>query len=358
MILSSIRLQKLRKLLDQLDLDAFLITFPPHLRYISGFSGSSGAALVKRNSALILTDGRYSQQIRQETRGWKVRIAGGSLFEELRKTSSLRPSMRVGVDGNSMMLAQYHELKKMFPRIKFVPRADTIEQIAAVKEKEEIESIRAAVHITDRVFHELLPLIKPGVRELDIAAEISYRHRKHGAEGDAFEPIVVSGDRSALPHGIATSKKFKKGDLLTLDFGCIVKGYHSDMTRTVVIGKASREARKIYNAVLSAQVRAIEAAKDGIKSSELDATARNVIKKAGYDRYFRHSLGHGVGLQIHESPRVSILSKGRIQEGNVITIEPGIYIPRFGGVRIEDVIVITKSGCINLTRSPKQLIIL
>jgi Xaa-Pro aminopeptidase len=355
---SLIRLQKLRKLLDQLDLDAFLIIFPPHLRYISGFSGSSGLALVKRNSALIITDGRYSQQIRQETHGWKIHIAGGSLFEELKKTSSLRSSMRVGVDGNSMMLAQFHQLKKTFHRVKFLPKVDTIEQLAAVKEKEEIENISNAVHITDRVFHDLLPMIKPGVKELDIAAEISYRHRKYGAEGDAFEPIVVSGERSALPHGKATSKKFKKGDLLTLDLGCLYKGYHSDMTRTVVIGKASHEAKKIYDTVFSAQKRAIETARDGIKSSELDASARSVIKKAGYDKYFRHALGHGVGLQIHEAPRVSTLSKAKIQEGNVITIEPGIYVPHLGGVRIEDIIVITKTGCINLTRSPKNLIVL
>ncbi|MFI5251140.1 MAG: M24 family metallopeptidase [Bacteroidota bacterium] len=355
--MSSIRLQKLRKILDQLDLDAFLITFPPHLRYISGFSGSSGLAVVKKNSAWIFTDGRYTQQIREETLGWKVHIAGGSLFEELKKTSSLLALMRVGIDGNTMMLTEFHQLKKIFPRVKFIPKVDTIEQITAVKDIGEIENIRSAVRITDKVFKDLLPMVKPGVSELDLSAEISYRHRKYGAEGDAFEPIVASGKRSALPHGKASSKKIRKGELLTLDFGCTYNGYHSDMTRTIVVGKPTSEMKDIYDAVLTAQMLAIEAAKDGIKSRDLDGVARYSIKTAGYDKYFRHSLGHGVGLQIHESPRISMQSKAVIEKGNVVTIEPGIYIPQFGGVRIEDILVITNDGSENLTRSPKHLII-
>lgn len=354
----SSRVQKLRARFESLKIDAFVITFLPHLRYMSGFSGSNGIGMVTPHACWLLTDGRYASQVGEEVKGWKIVIAPGGLLEEIRKKNLLAAGVRAGFDGNTLLYHDFTMLKKLFPRVKFLPKVDCIENIAAVKDEEEIRKIKHAVSITDAVFNELLPLIKPGVTELDIAAEISYRQRKHGAEGDAFESIVASGERSALPHGRATTKKLCSKELVTLDFGCVYDGYHSDMTRTVVLGKAPAEARKIYGIVLDAQRHAIEAAKSGMKTKDLDAVARNHIKKHGYDKYYRHSLGHGIGLQIHEPPRISVLSKSSLSNGNVVTIEPGIYIPDFGGVRIEDDILISNGSCEVLNRSPKELLCL
>ncbi len=338
--------------------DAFLVTFLPHLRYLSGFSGSNGIGIVTKNAAYFVTDGRYTDQVRAEVKNWKTFITPGSLFEEARHRNLIRPGMRIGFDGNTLLFDQFKQLKKMFPKVKFLPKSDTIEKIAAVKDEGEIGNIKHAVQITDMVFTEILALIKPGVTELDLAAEISYRQRKHGAEADAFETIVASGERGALPHGRATGKKIKRGELVTLDFGCIYNGYHSDLTRTVAVGKPGAEAKKIYAIVLEAQMKAIHAASSGTKGKDLDAVARGHIRKHGYDKFFRHSLGHGLGLQIHEPPRISVLSTATLETGNVITIEPGIYVTGFGGVRIEDDVVIRNGECEVLNRSPKELLVL
>ncbi|MBI5022100.1 MAG: aminopeptidase P family protein [Ignavibacteriales bacterium] len=352
------RLHSLREILTSMNLDCFLITFQPHLRYITGFSGSSGLAMVTRSGAYIITDGRYATQIRNQTHGWKIFITSQDLFEALRDTKLLRPHMRIGFDGNTLVFSQFKRLKNIFPKIIFLPKADAIERIAIRKDETEITAIKHAAEITDRVFTEILQILKPGVSELDIAAEISYRHKIHGAEGDAFPSIVASGHRSALPHGLASENKIKKGDLVTLDFGSIYCGYHCDMTRTVGIGSLPAKAKKIYQVVLDAQMNAIEFATSDKTAKEVDHVARQHITKSGFGKYFRHSLGHGIGLQIHEQPRLSVLSKAVLQPGNVVTIEPGIYIPDFGGVRIEDDIVITNGYPEILNKSPKELIIL
>jgi Xaa-Pro aminopeptidase len=354
----SARLQKLRSGFPALKVDAFFVTFPPHLRYMSGFSGSSGVGFVSSGAQVLVTDGRYAVQAATQAPGWRIIITQTSLFEEVARKRILRTGMRVGFDGNSVTYAEYLQLKARFPGVRFLPRADVIENIAAVKDEEEISKIREAVRITDMVFRDLLTMINPGVAEADIAAEISYRQRRLGAEADAFETIVASGERSALPHGRATSRKIRSGDLVTLDFGCVVDGYHSDLTRTIAVGRLSAEKRKMYAVVRESQERAIDAAVDGMKTRELDAVARNYIKDKGYSRYFRHSLGHGIGLQIHEAPRISVLSTATLRTGNVITIEPGIYIPGVGGVRIEDDIVIRNGRCEVLNRSAKDLIVL
>ncbi len=338
--------------------DAFLVTFPPHLRYLTGFSGSHACALVGEEVQAFITDGRYTQQARDEVRGWRSYIAQDTLFTELADRRLLSPGMRVGVDGNTLTLAEFRQIRKTFPKVKFLPRVETIESIAAVKDENEIESIRRAVAISDRVFREILPLLKPGVTELEIAAEISYRQRTHGAEADAFEPIVASGERGALPHGRATVKKIRRGEMVTLDFGSVVDGYHSDLTRTVAVGEPSAECRRIHAIVHEAQQRAIDAAADGMSARTLDAVARGHITEQGYEKYFRHALGHGIGLQIHEPPRISMLSKAVLGPGNVVTIEPGIYLPGIGGVRIEDDIVIRNGRAEVLNRVPRELLIL
>jgi Xaa-Pro aminopeptidase len=243
-------------------------------------------------------------------------------------------------------------------RTVLVPSRGLVEELTVVKDPYELECIRQAVAVTDQVFQEILPEIRPGVSELEIAAEISYRHRRHGAEGDAFEPIVASGSRGASPHARASTRRIRTGEFVTLDFGCKVDGYCSDLTRTVALGRIARTLRAAYAAVLAAQREAIDAAHAGMIASELDAVARSRLAADGYARYFTHSLGHGVGLRIHEQPRVSRLSSERLQVSSVITIEPGIYIPGCCGVRIEDDVVLTSSGCTVLTNTPKELLIL
>ncbi|MDI6766272.1 MAG: aminopeptidase P family protein [Bacteroidota bacterium] len=352
------RLQKLRSQFELLKVDVFLVTFMPHLRYLSGFSGSAGIGLITQNNSYLITDGRYSEQVRQETKGWKIFINQTDLLDEMQKQKLLRAGLRVGFDGNTLVINQLQNFKKHFPKVKFLPKVDCIEKIAAVKDETEIAKIKRAVEITDRVFTEILSFLKPNIREVDIAAEITYRHRKLGADGDAFPPIVASGERSALPHGCASDKILKNGELVTLDFGCVYQGYHSDMTRTFALGRPKADVKIIYQTVLDAQMKAIEAARSGIKAKDLDAVARDYIKQKGYEKYFRHSLGHGIGLQIHEQPRLSVLSKATLEVGNVVTIEPGIYVPNLGGVRIEDDVVITNGFCEILNKSPKELLIL
>lgn len=353
------RLSKLRSTFASLNIDAFLITFLPHLRYFTGFTGSNGVGLVTGKGTYLVTDGRYETQVKQEARGWKTEIAHDyNLYRLMEKKKYFRTGMRIGFDGNTVTLVQYNNLKKEFPKVSFRPRAEVLEKIAVSKDDLELTLLKEAITITDKVFHDILPLIKPGVIESDIAAEITYRQKKYGASVDAFEPIVASGTQGALPHARATSKKIAKGEMVTLDFGCVYKGYHSDLTRTIAVGKPVKEMEKVYNVVLNAQCKAIEHARSGMTGKEVDAVAREHIKQCGYEKYFQHSLGHGIGLQIHEPPKVSFLNKGVLPECCVVTIEPGIYIPNLGGVRIEDDVVLTSNGAEVLTRAPKELIIL
>ncbi|MFN0159102.1 MAG: M24 family metallopeptidase [Bacteroidota bacterium] len=351
------RLAQLRKTLVEKGLDALLVSSLYNIRYLSGFSGSNGLIVVRRNSAHFLTDSRYVLQSREEVKGFKRIIAQRGLFDEVAKQKLLSGCARVGFESQHLPHSQYIEMRRQFPRIRLVPTAELVEDMVLVKDQSELESIKEAVRISDMVFDTILDTIRPGVRELDVAAEISYLHKTHGAEQDAFECIVASGERGALPHARATSKKIKSGDLVTLDFGCTVRGYNSDITRTVGVGRVSKKQRRMYDVVLEAQRAAIAEAHAGMPASELDAVARDRIAAAGYGKYFTHSLGHGLGLQVHERPRVSSLGKERLQSGSVITIEPGVYIPGVGGVRIEDDVVLTPTGCQVLNSAPKELMV-
>jgi Xaa-Pro aminopeptidase len=280
------------------------------------------------------------------------------LYEALASRVGRTLKGRVGIQEQYLPVGELNKLKKLFRTAKFVPTAGLVESLAAVKDDDEIAKIRAAVKLTDEVFDEVLAFIKPGVKELDIAAEVSYRHRLKGAEADAFEPIVASGVRGALPHARATRKTIRKGEMVTLDMGCRLNGYHSDLTRTVAVGKPPAELRRVYGIVREAQQRAVDAAAGGLSARALDAVARSFIRRHGYGTYFNHSLGHGLGLQVHEAPRLSKLSKETLASGNVVTIEPGIYIPNLGGVRIEDDVVIRNGTADVLNRAPKELLIL
>jgi Xaa-Pro aminopeptidase len=352
------RIQKLHQRLELFKAEAMLVTSLPQLRYLSGFTGSNGVGIVLRSGTVLVTDYRYASQAKDQAKGWSIIVTTGDLIDEMKKRKILRTGMRVAFDENALPYSRYAKLRQNFPGVKFIPAGLVIEEIAAVKDEDEILKIRKATAISDKVFSEILSFLKPGTRESDIAAEITYRQRRYGADRDAFDTIVASGVRSALPHGLASAKLLEHGDLVTIDFGCAVDGYVSDITRTVILGKAKSEAKKIYTIVLEAQQCAIDAVRAGVKARAIDGVARTIIQKKGYGKYFRHSLGHGIGLMIHEQPRLARQSRAILEPGNVVTVEPGIYIPGFGGVRIEDDVVVTGGYCTILTTSPKELLIL
>lgn len=352
-----VRLRALRSQFVQARLDALLVTFPPHVRYLTGFSGSNGLCLITKTGQTFVSDGRYRVQAREEVQGFRILFATGSLLEVIARRHLLPPKASVGYDEQHATVAELKNLKKLFPRAHFVAASGMVDRLAAVKDEGELGLIRHAVKITDAVFMKVVEMLKPGMSELDIAAEISYLHRSHGAEGDAFEPIVASGTRGAMPHARASRKKIKMGELVTIDMGCRYGGYHSDLTRTLAVGKPNARARNMYQVVADAQRLALDAAASGIGGRTLDAIARSFIKKKGYGKYFSHSLGHGLGLQVHELPRLSQLSTDTLAAGNVVTVEPGVYIPGFGGVRIEDDVVIRERSAEVLNTAPKELIV-
>jgi Xaa-Pro aminopeptidase len=352
-----LRLNRLRSALNEQGLDAFLVSSLPNIRYLTGFTGSNALCVVTRHRAIALTDSRYILQSREEIRHFTRIITRRDFAETASERKLLQGCSRVGFESEVMPYSQFRLWRKFLPGRRLVPTSHLVENISQAKESGELACIRAAIRISDQVFHDILPLITPGLSESDLAAEISYRQRRYGAEQDAFDVIVASGVRSALPHARPTSKKIRAGELLILDFGCVVGGYSSDLTRTVCVGKASRKAHEVYAVVLEAQRRAIAAARAGMAASELDAVARRSIGAAGYGRYFTHSLGHGLGLRVHEPPRVSALSKETLKESSVVTIEPGVYIPGYGGVRIEDDVLLTAGGCRVLTKAPKEFTI-
>jgi len=352
------RLHEVRRHLDVSRLDALLVSHNPHVRYLTGFSGSNGLVVITRQHQHFLTDPRYRSQSRAEIEGYDIHVSSIGLLEEVGKLKLVRRAKRVGFESTHTTVDAHKKMKDLLAASILVATKSFVERIAAVKDENEIGNIRGAIEATEKVFQKLLHLLKPGMTEQDVAAEIGYWHRRFGAEGDAFEPIVVSGIRGALPHGRASAKKIKRGEMVTLDFGCVLHGYCSDLTRTVAVGRPSPRAKKIYQIVLEAQTKAIDAVRPGAKASVLDQIARNVISRKGFGKYFSHSLGHGLGIEIHEELRLSAQSKETLKVGNVVTIEPGIYVPGFGGVRIEDDIVLREGGCEVLTSAPKELIIL
>ncbi|MGB2867507.1 MAG: aminopeptidase P family protein [Bacteroidota bacterium] len=352
------RLDAVRQKLSEARLHAFLVTHLAHVHYLTGFSGSNGACLIMEDRQYFLSDGRYKDQAPQEVKDFRIIISSKGFAETVAHKGLLPKKSAVGFEGAHLSVAQLHHFEQTLPAVRFRPFSSVVEAAVSVKEESEIRLIRQAVSVTERVFEKLLGIIKPGLRELDVAAEIAYLHRLMGADADAFEPIVASGMRGAFPHARASEKKICKGEMVTLDFGCRYKGYNSDLTRTVAVGSPSREMKNIYDIVQTAQRKAVQSATSGMPARALDRVARAWIKKKGYGKYFNHSLGHGLGREVHETPRISALTKDVLQTGNVVTIEPGIYVPGVGGVRIEDDVVIREKGCDILTTSSKALLVL
>jgi Xaa-Pro aminopeptidase len=351
------RIKKLREKLNQENLDLLLVTSLPNIRYLCGFTGSNGILLISKDKAIFLTDFRYKEQVKKEVKGAEIKIPQKELFSFLPEINLLKGKrIKAGFEEKYLTFQLYQRLKTLLPQVLWVPTENLVESLLVTKDEEEIKKIKKAADISAKAYLEILPFFRPGTKESDIAAELEYRIKRNGGTGSAFEPIVASGLRSAMPHARASSKMLKKGEFVTLDFGASYDGYVCDITRTVVLGNATPRQKKIYNLVLKAQTRAVESARSGMKGFELDKVSRDIIKKAGYQKYFGHGLGHGIGLLVHDSPGINTKSQEVLKPGMVITIEPGVYIPGWGGVRIEDDVLITRNGCKVLTQIERELL--
>ena len=336
--------------------DGFLITNEANLLYFTGFPGASCLLIPREGESVIYVYGVNYEQAKAEGKGFKVELVknGEKLIEKIAIQVKNFKIKKLAVD--TLTVEGYRNLsRKLRGESRLKLRNDLVWELRKVKSEEEIELMRKAAELTSVGMKAAYEFIKPGVREYEVAAEIEYAMRKHGSWGTAFETIVASGTRSAFPHGGCTERKIQKGDLVVVDIGAVYKYYRSDMTRTIVAGKPSEKQEKIYKIVQKAQEEAFKAVKNGVKTKDLDTVARNIIEEAGYGKYFVHSLGHGVGLEIHEPPRLSQESKERLKTSNVVTIEPGIYIVGFGGIRIEDTILVRKRGAEKLTKGPYTL---
>ena len=353
----NVRLAGLRRMLTEENLDAVIISHLPHVRYLTGYSGSNGLLFVTAGEAVFYTDSRYTAQAKKEVRRARIVVDERDIWRNLPKTkAAARPRIKIGFQSTYVPHATYGQLRHLLPKALLVGMEKTVEPLAMIKDAEEIAAIQKAVDSSDRAFAKILPYIRPGVRELDIAAELEYMMKKAGSENPAFETIIASGYRSALPHGAASMKKIKPGDFVTLDFGATYRGYVSDITRTVVVGKPTPRQKKIYELVRRAQKTALDRIRPGITGVKADHAARQVFQRAGHGGKFGHGLGHGIGLAVHEGPALSMRSTDTLAAGMVVTVEPGIYFPGWGGVRIEDDAVIMPHGVRILTRAEKTLI--
>ena len=355
------RQERLREHLATTRFDGLLVSHLPNIRYLCGFTGSAGLLLVEESGSMFFTDVRYDTQAHGEVKGPKVVIARkaalAAVGEFLSKRRSRGRGWTLGIEAEHFTVAEKSRLNRLRPSGVLLKDAPGIvEKMRMMKDSDELRCIREAVDLGARIFERGLKVLRAGMKEVDVAAEMELAARRGGADGMSFDTIVASGARSALPHGRASTQAIRPGAFVVCDFGVILSGYCSDQTRTVWVGSAPKDARRIYEAVREAQQAASEAVRPGIAVGEVDAAARKVLKKAGLGRYFTHSTGHGVGLEIHESPRVASGQREILQAGMVITIEPGVYFPGKWGIRIEDMVVVTAGGCEALTPTDKELI--
>ena len=347
------RIERLRSSLESMDVDGCLITNLTNVRYLTGFSGTNGQVLVTSSGATFFTDPRYAARAGDLVQAADVAIYPTKLTDALIPRLQRVGVKRLAIESATTTLVERDRLASHLSAIELVGVEDAVERLRRRKEPAEIEAIAAAAKLADDAFTWMLDRLVPGTTEREVALDLEMRMRTAGADAISFDPIVGSGPLSAHIHHSPSTRAFEKGDLVLLDFGCRVDGYCSDMTRTVVLGPASDEQREIYDVVLAAQKAGIGAVREGVAGIDVDSAARGVVDAAGYRDRFPHSLGHGVGLDIHETPALR-LSEVPLAVGEVVTIEPGIYVEGDGGVRIEDMVVVTESGCNNLTGSPKE----
>jgi len=358
------RIKKFQAILKKENLDGFIvgplavdIVGPYNIRYLCGFSGDTGLLIVTLKSAYLLCDGRFHEQARKEVKGARVMPTKTQPAIELKALTQFHGrNLRYGYEPENLTCGQLQIIRQNLEGVIMIPVEGAVESLSVIKDKIEVELIQKAIDITDTAFDRILGYLKPGLRENEVCAELEYQMKMLGSPKPAFDTIIASGYRSALPHGVASNKKIAKGDFVTFDFGASYRGYVADMTRTVVVGKATSRQKKVYNAVLRAQMAAIRKVKAGVSGKAVDAAARNSIDRAGYKRYFNHGTGHGIGIYIHCRPYLGTRSADILKRGMVITVEPGIYIPGWGGVRIEDDVLVTnKSGRV-MNSSPKKLL--
>lgn len=358
--MSAKRIAAIRQLVKAENLDGLIVTDINQIRYLTGFAGmedSDALMVLSGRQAYFLTDFRYTDQANKEVKGARVHIVKGDKATSLKDFPALRiKNRRYGFSCETMRISVQKKIESALPDCLLVAADKVFAQLGWVKDKSELACITKAVEIGDIAYERILNLVAPGIRERELAAELEYQMVMLGSEGAAFPTIVASGYRSAMPHGVASKRKLQKGDFVTFDFGACVDGYVSDMTRTVVVGRATSRQKRIYQTVLKAQLAAIRKMKAGAACKAVDAAARRIITKAGYGKRFGHGTGHGISIDYHSGPRLSPLSDDKLKANNVVTVEPGIYIGGWGGVRIEDDVLVTRTGAKVLNRAPKKLL--
>ena len=350
------RRERVAPTLKQLRADAFLTTALPNIRYLTGFTGSNAALVIARDRSILFTDPRYEIQAETES-DCEVRIAKGPLTREIGKLARLRLTS-IAIEQNRISFEAYQHLKSENGSIRLKPATDIIEKLRMLKSPAEIDAVRKSVNTNSEALEQALRHFKSSMTELDLVAEIEYRMRRLGAEGEAFDTIIASGARAALPHARPTRHRIQTNELLLMDMGATVAGYASDMTRTHIVGQSTPKMRRMYRAVLESQLAAIQAVRPGVSCATVDRAARDVLRRHRLDRLFVHSTGHGLGLEIHEPPRLGRKERTKLEPGMTITIEPGVYAEGFGGIRIEDTVLVTTNGCEVLTPTPKELVVL
>lgn len=348
------KLEELQKELNNRELDALLITSPVNRRYITGFTGTEGIVLIGRNTKKFITDFRYMDQANEQIKDFDIIEHKAGMLKTVQAELKRAKIETLGFEKSDVTYGLFEQFEKEL-KVGLQPTDGLIESLRLLKNPEEIEILQYAAKIADNAFEHIKSFIKPGVREIEISNELEFFMRKLGATSSSFDIIVASGIRSSLPHGVASNKKIETGELVTMDFGALYNGYCSDITRTVAVGEISNELETIYDTVLTAQKKGVEGIKPGMTGREADALTRNHIVEEGFGGYFGHSTGHGLGMDVHESPALSPKSETVLKSGMVVTVEPGIYVPNLGGCRIEDDILITKDGNIRLTTCSKEL---
>lgn len=354
----NVRMKRLMQLLEKEKIDAVLVAQRYNIRYFSGFTGDTAYLYISKKRKVFMTDSRYTVWAQEEVKDFEIFQVDRTVSyqEKTRQLAEEENIKSIGFENHVMIYSDVQAFRAKLPDIMWLELGQGLDRIRCIKDASELEYIGRAEAIGDRAFSHIVKELCVGMSEKEAAWEIECAMRKHGAEGLSFETIAVFGKRTAMPHAVPGETKLQKGDFVVMDFGCMYRGYCSDMTRTVVMGEASGRQKDIYETVLKAQLAALSSIKSGMRCCDADAVARNWIEKAGYGQYFGHGLGHSVGLFIHEFPALSPREETVLQEGMLETVEPGIYIPDFGGVRIEDLVIVTRNGCENLTKSSKELI--
>jgi Xaa-Pro aminopeptidase len=352
------RIHRLRVSFSALHSDALLVTHLPNIRYLCGFTGSAAILLVEQSRATLFTDSRYTLQARQEVHDATTVIAPHGLIKAVAEAlKTRRGTIRLAFSPTQLTVAQKDVLQiAVGSRLRWLAAGDLIERLRAVKDAEELTRMRQSARLISDVWTAAVRKVKPGISELAVAADIERGMKLQGASGPSFETIVASGPRSAWPHARPTPKLLRKNELVVLDQGAILRDYCSDMTRTVFLGRSSSRVRSLYSAVLEAQEAAIAAIRPGVSAASVDAAARKVFKRLGLESYFTHSTGHGLGLEIHEMPRLGRAEETLLEEGMVVTVEPGVYIERLGGIRIEDEVLVTSRGAEVLTIASREFL--